>query len=105
MEPKKKKASNSVKKAISKKVAKKPIVKKAIDKKTDKNIQKLAARIKSIRKKLGYTNADFFAYENEITRSQYGRYESGEDIRFSSLMKLIKAFCMTPEEFFSEGFE
>lgn len=82
-----------------------PLIKKVIDKKTDIDIQKLAGRIKYLRKELGYTNADFFAYENEITRSQYARYESGEDIRFSSLMKLIKAFGMTPKEFFSEGFE
>lgn len=78
---------------------------KKISKKESKDIQNLAKRIREIRKKLGYTNADFFAYENEITRSQYGRYELGEDIRFSSLMKLIKAFGMTPKEFFSEGFD
>lgn len=85
-------------------VTKKP-AKKAIDKKTDKHIQQLAARIRSIRKAQGYTNADFFAYENDITRSQYARYESGEDIRFSSLIKLIKAFKMTPADFFSKGFD
>lgn len=74
--------------------------------KTDnQDIQKLANRIRSLRKEKGYTNADFFAYENEITRSQYARYEKGEDIRYSSLMKIIKAFKMTPQEFFSEGFE
>ena len=99
-----KKAKKVVSKPV-KKATKKVSVKKSIDKKTDKDIQKLAARIKGIRKKLGYTNADFFAYENEITRSQYARYETGEDIRFSSLMKLIKAFGMTPKEFFGEGFE
>lgn len=69
------------------------------------DIQKLANRIRTLRKQKGYSNADFFAYENEITRSQYARYEKGEDIRFSSLMKIIKAFKMTPEEFFKEGFE
>jgi DNA-binding transcriptional regulator YiaG len=90
---------------VSKSAIKKPVAKKAVDKKTDKNIQKLAARIKSIRKAQGFTNADFFAYQNDITRSQYSRYESGEDIRYSSLMKIIKAFKMTPAEFFSEGFE
>ncbi|HSY62336.1 MAG TPA: helix-turn-helix transcriptional regulator [Cytophaga sp.] len=92
-----------IKKAV--KVIHKPVERKVIDKKTDTDIQKLAARIKSIRKKLGYTNADFFAYEFEITRSQYARYETGENIRFTSLMMLIKAFGMTPKEFFSEGFE
>ena len=76
-----------------------------VDKKTDPEIQRLASRIRSIRKSKGFTNADFFAYENGITRSQYARYENGEDIRYSSLMKLIKAFGMTSKEFFSEGFE
>ncbi len=103
MEKKTKSSGTKAIKEASKKAVKKSPAKK-IDKKTDKDIQKLAARIRSIRKKLGYTNADFFAYENEITRSQYARYELGEDIRFSSLMKLIKAFGMTPKEFFSEGF-
>jgi hypothetical protein len=99
-----KKSAKKVSKT-SKSAIKKPVAKKVIDKKTDKDIQKLATRIRNIRKKLGYTNADFFAYENEITRSQYARYETGENIRFSSLMKLIRAFGMTPQEFFSEGFE
>lgn len=101
MEKKTKKTPPSKTKIAPKKAADK----KKVDKKTDKDIQKLAARIKDLRKERGYTNADFFAYENEITRSQYARYESGEDIRYSSLMKLIKAFGMTPQEFFSVGFE
>jgi hypothetical protein len=81
-----------------------PATKKAVDKKKDADIQKLAKRIKSIRKDKGYSNADFFAYEHDISRSQYSRYEQGEDIRYSSLIKLIRAFKMTPEEFFSQGF-
>ena len=76
-----------------------------IGKTTNSDIQKLALRIKTLRKQKGYSNADFFAYESGISRSQYSRYERGEDIRFSSLIKLIKAFGLTPKEFFSEGFE
>ena len=102
MERKKKAAKKAVK--ISKTAKPVKVIKKAVDKKTDKNIQALATRIREIRKSLGYTNADFFAYEHNISRSQYSRYESGEDIRFTSLMNVIKAFGMTPEEFFSEGF-
>jgi transcriptional regulator with XRE-family HTH domain len=79
--------------------------KKRVSKRDNEDIKKLAQRIRALRKSLGYTNADFFAYEKEITRSQYARYETGEDIRFSSLMKLIRAFGMTPAEFFKEGFE
>lgn len=73
--------------------------------KTDPELQKLAHRIKALRIKKGYTNADFFAYEHNITRTQYNRYENGENIKYSSLMKLIKAFGLTPKEFFSEGFD
>lgn len=69
------------------------------------DISLLANRIKQLRKEKGYTNYEFFAYDNELPRAQYGRYEKGEDLRFSSLMKLIRAFGITPQEFFSQGFE
>jgi transcriptional regulator with XRE-family HTH domain len=76
-----------------------------IQKKADNpNIQKLAKRIKELRIKQGYTSYEYFAYDKGFSRSQYGRYEKGEDIRYISLMKLIDAFGMTPSEFFSEGF-
>jgi hypothetical protein len=50
----------------------------------------------------GYTNYEYFVYDNKISSSQYGKYENGEDLRFSSL---IRAFDMILEEFFSEGFD
>lgn len=70
----------------------------------NKDIQNLSKRIKELRIAQGYENYEVFAYEKEISRSQYGRYEKGEDLRFSSLMKLIRAFNISPEEFFS-GFD
>lgn len=66
---------------------------------------KLGKRIKQLRIMRGYSNYEYFAYEHEISRSQWGRYENGEDLRFSSLVKVVKAFDMTLEEFFSEGFD
>ena len=45
------------------------------------------------------------ANDHEIARAQYGKYEKGEDMRFSSLMKVIKALGVNPKEFFSKGFE
>lgn len=68
-------------------------------------IKKLAQRIRTLRLEKGYTNHEKFAYEHDIPRAQYGRYERGEDLRFTSLIKIVKAFDMTLEEFFSEGFE
>ncbi len=68
-------------------------------------IQLLGKRIKELRIQKGYSNYEYFAYEHNISRSQFGRYEKGEDLRFSSLVRVVKAFDLTLEEFFSEGFE
>lgn len=68
-------------------------------------LKKLGERIKLLRIAKGYTNYEYFAYEHNIPRAQFGRYERGEDLRFSSLVKVVKAFGMTLPEFFSEGFD
>ena len=68
-------------------------------------LKKLGDRIKTLRISKGYTNYEYFAYEHNIPRAQFGRYERGEDLRFSSLVKVVKAFDMTLPEFFSEGFD
>lgn len=81
------------------------MVTKKKDKEVDPYVLKLAQRIKSLRIKNGYSNYEFFAYDHDISRSQFGRYEKGEDIRFTSLVKIAKAFNMTLQEFFSEGFD
>ena len=80
-------------------------MKKKATKEDNKDIGKLAKRIKALRIKKGYSNYEYFAFDKEIPRSQYGRYEKGEDLRFSSLVKVVTAFDMTLEEFFSEGFD
>jgi transcriptional regulator with XRE-family HTH domain len=68
-------------------------------------LKKLGERIKSLRISKGYSSYEYFAYEHNISRAQFGRYERGEDLRFSTLIRIIKAFDMTLEEFFSEGFD
>lgn len=68
-------------------------------------IQNLGKRIKELRKEKGYSNYEFFAYENKIGRSQYGRYEKGVDMQFSSILKLIQMHGMSVKDFFGEGFE
>jgi len=68
-------------------------------------LQKLGKRIKSLRISKGYTSYEYFAYEHDISRAQFGRYEKGEDLRFSSLIKVVSSFDMTLNEFFSEGFD
>lgn len=68
-------------------------------------LRKVGKRIKELRISKGYSSYEYFAYEHNISRAQYGRYEKGEDLRFSTLAKVINAFGMTMKEFFSEGFE
>lgn len=74
-----------------------------IKKEKPQEVLLLAQRIKDLRKRT-HSSYEIFAYENNITRSQWGRYETGEDIRFTSLVKCCKIFDISLEEFFSEGF-
>ena len=74
------------------------------DELTKTQIERLGKRIRQIRLSKGYTNYESFAYEHNIPRPQYGRYERGEDLKFSSLLKVLKGFDMSLQEFFSEGF-
>jgi hypothetical protein len=73
--------------------------------KSNSDLEQLAARIKALRLEKGKTNYEYFAYDNEIPRAQYGRYEKCEDTRYSSLLKIIRAHELTLPEFFSEGFK
>jgi len=69
--------------------------------------KKTAKRIKDIRIERGYSNAEDFAYENDFSRSQYGKYEHelGTDMRLSTIVKITKALNISIQEFFSEGFD
>ncbi len=86
---------------------KKPIKKIKSDPKIgDKDLKKLGTRIKQLRIAKGYTSYEYFAYEHKLGRAQFGRYERGtEDLRYSTLLKIVRAFGMDMEEFFSKGFD
>lgn len=68
-------------------------------------LKKLGKRIKFLRIKKGYSNYEYFAYEHGFSRAQYGKYETGSNIQFDTLIKIIRAFDMTLQDFFSEGFD
>ena len=71
----------------------------------EEQLQKLAKRIQQLRIEKGYTSQETFAYEKNLPRAQYGRYENGKDLRFTSLVRVINAMDMSMAEFFSEGFD
>jgi transcriptional regulator with XRE-family HTH domain len=69
-------------------------------------LKKVGERMRQLRIKKGFTNYENFAYEHDLGRSQYGKYENGtEDLRLSSLYKVISSMEVSFEEFFSEGFD
>ena len=75
----------------------------ALDPKAE--LKKIGERLKSIRKKAGYSSPDKFAYDHDINRSQYGKYEAGsEDLRISSLIKVIDKLGLTLPEFFNNEY-
>ncbi|GAA3643573.1 helix-turn-helix domain-containing protein [Flavivirga jejuensis] len=68
-------------------------------------LQKLGNRLRELRIEKGYSNYEQFAFDNEIPRSQYGRYEKGSDLRITSLLKVLEALDISLTDFFSEGFD
>lgn len=70
-----------------------------------KEVLLLAKRIKQLRQDKGYTSQETFAYDNDYTLSYYSRIERGEDIRFTSLVKVCKALGVSLNTLFEKGFE
>ena len=65
----------------------------------------IGKRITDLRKKAGYTSQETFAYDANIPRALYGRYEQGANLTVNSLHRILKHLNMTFEEFFREGFK
>ncbi len=62
-------------------------------------LEKLAKRIKELRKIFGFTQDDL-SYKTDIARSTLGNIETAQnDITFTKLNKIAKAFDMTLSEF------
>ncbi len=55
----------------------------------DTFLKKVGERMRQLRIKKGFTNYENFAYEHELGRSQYGKYENGTEDLVSSLYKVI----------------
>lgn len=71
----------------------------------EKKLQDLGERLKYFRKLKGYSNYEHLAYDVGISRSQYGKYENGGNIKFTTLCKILEHLNISLQEFFSEGFE
>jgi transcriptional regulator with XRE-family HTH domain len=71
----------------------------------DEFSKKVGDRIRELRKQKGYKAYEDLAYEADIPRAQWGRYEKGANLKVNSLKKVLDALGVTPAEFFSKGFE
>jgi transcriptional regulator with XRE-family HTH domain len=74
-----------------------------VKKEKPKEVILLGKRIKQLRLEKGYTSQETFAYDNGYTLSYYSRLERGEDIRFSSLVRVSKSLGVDLKTFFSSG--
>lgn len=63
-------------------------------------LKKIGERLKFFRKKAGYTNSEYFAYDHNISRPQYAKYEAGANIQLNTLIKILKAMNISLNEFF-----
>lgn len=68
-------------------------------------LQKLGARIRSLRIAAGYPNHETFAFEHGFGRSQINRYETGKtEPGTYTLKRICDALEITETAFFEEGF-
>jgi transcriptional regulator with XRE-family HTH domain len=67
-------------------------------------LKSLGARIRELRqqKNDSYEN---FAFEHDLPRAQFGRYELGTNVTILSLCRVLKALDISLKEFFATGFE
>lgn len=71
-----------------------------------KQVLKLVGeRIRFLREAKGEKNYEKFAFKHDLNRTQLWRYENGEDLYFSSLLKVLAALDISLAEFFGEGFD
>lgn len=68
-------------------------------------LKKLGNRLRAVREAQGETSYEKFAFKKDLNRTQIWRYENGEDLKFSSLLKVLKALDISLKDFFNDGFD
>lgn len=67
-------------------------------------LKQLGEMLKATRKEQGFTSYEHFAYQLEIGRSLYSKYEGGSDMRVSTLIRILQAMDVKLSDFF-KGFD
>jgi len=72
----------------------------------DKNIaeiqKRIGERLKELRIDRGYTNYEHFAFSNDVSRSNYGKYENGHNMRMDTFIHILTALDISFQDFFSD---
>jgi hypothetical protein len=71
-------------------------------KKKDDRLHDFSAIIRRRRFELKYNSAELFANDHGINRSVYQRWENGEDLNLTSLLKLLEILGMKGSDFFEK---
>jgi transcriptional regulator with XRE-family HTH domain len=76
------------------------------DIKNKEELKKMGARLRYFRKQKEYgQTAEAAAFKLGVQRSQYSRYEAGQNINYLTLVELLDKMDVSISEFFSEGFD
>lgn len=68
----------------------------------DIRLQAIANKIRQLRVNAGYTSHENFAWDNNLSRVQYWRIETGANITMKTLLKILDIHKMTLSEFFRD---
>lgn len=70
---------------------------------TKKDIEALGKTIREFRKRVKEygDSGEAFALAHHFARAQWNRYENGQDIRFSTLLRILEALDVSAEEFWA----
>lgn len=67
-------------------------------------LKQLGEMLKATRKEQGFSSYEHFAYQLEIARSLYSKYEGGSDMKVSTLIRILQAMGVKLSDFF-KGFD
>lgn len=63
-------------------------------------LENIGNRLRKLRIEKGYSNYEIFAFDHDLNRANYGRYENGANMRVSTLIQILECHDLTLEEFF-----
>ena len=78
---------------------------KRIKKNIEPELRELGQRIRDLRIAKGYTSAEKFAIDHKLSRVSYTKSETGSNLTYMTIRRLLKVFKISIKDFFGEGFE